>query len=243
MGQDSRAFPCGSHCVCLPLAWCRANRAFLRWSSCAVVRRPSGRGAWHPWPFLGFHVCCGYPRDCAWVRGVLGAGGLASPGPNLDAKARSFASFLCLWASSFSELCFFFWLYGPIHPVCFLQQCSSRVPFSGVACRLVWCVPSLTCDRFGLCCLISCLFCSSDLTRVSLSSPSCTCVCFSSVLPAAWVGKLISWLALSCAVRQLRIIRCTLIMVGKTPVLYSDVRTTTTSSFTQAQPHTSFSCR
>ena len=37
--------------------------------------------------------------------GVLGARGLASPGPNLGAKARLFASSLCLWVPSFSEWC------------------------------------------------------------------------------------------------------------------------------------------
>ena len=39
--------------------------------------------------------------------GVLGARGLASPGPNLGAKARLFASSLCRWVSSFSESFFF----------------------------------------------------------------------------------------------------------------------------------------
>ena len=41
--------------------------------------------------FHGCRKCCELPRGCAVDWGVVGAGGLASPGPNLGARARLFA--------------------------------------------------------------------------------------------------------------------------------------------------------
>ena len=70
------------------------------------------------------------------------AGGLASTGPNLGAKARLFALSLCLWVSSFSELCF---LVGWVSLILvFLQQYGSQV------CGRAFCV-TLRCLRLGAC--------------------------------------------------------------------------------------------
>ena len=53
--------------------------------------------------------------------------------------------------------------------VCVTLRCSRSLAVFCWPCRLVWCVPSLSCVRFGLCCLTSCPFCSSDLRHVSHS--------------------------------------------------------------------------
>ena len=59
-------------------------------------------------------------------------------------------------------------------------------------------------ELFGLCCLISCPFWSSVRTRVSLSSPSRTCVWVFAVLPTALVVSSSVELAMRCAVRLAR---------------------------------------
>ena len=125
--------------------------------------------------------------------GVVGAGSLASPGPNLGAKACSPRLGVCGfprtlscvfsvgWVSQ-SSCCF----YSSADRKCsgaelFVSRCvvraiglGSRVPFSGGFAALVGL--SRLSPAFGLVSLISWPFCSSDLRRVSLSSPSCTCV-------------------------------------------------------------------
>ena len=87
----------------LPFLGCRIRRGSPR--DCGWVLGSAGLGAWHP-PALSWvpYTSRVSSRLCV-ASGVLGARGLASPGPNLGAKARLFASSLCLWVPSFSEWC------------------------------------------------------------------------------------------------------------------------------------------
>ena len=126
-----------------------------------------------PLPFHGCHKMCGYPRDCAWVR-VLGTSGLAG------AKARLFASTcVCVFLRSlivcFSVCCikFICCFYSSVGRKCGAFGLGSR----RLPCR--WFGVSHLCPAFVSACVGCLLFVpvlSSDLTRVSHSSPSCNCV-------------------------------------------------------------------
>ena len=135
-------------------------------------------------PFPGCRECRRHPRDCAWVLG-----------PTWEPKHGCCLVFVSVGFLPHSPSCVFLGWVGLIHLVVFTAvwvasvtvRCSHLWAWLSCAvfwwpCRLVWCFPSLTCFGLVFFCLLSCPFCSSDLTRVTLSSPSCTCVWVFAVL-------------------------------------------------------------